>query len=154
MRRRLAKPLPHRMKFALTPFREKGVSSVIFGDIFLEDLKKYREEKVARVGMEAVFPLWKRDTASLARAFIDAGFKAIITCVDSKSIGGEFSGREYDHKFLEDLPSSADPCGENGEFHSFVYDGPIFSKPISLKRGEKVLRDERFHYCDLLPQHP
>jgi len=138
------------MRDALLRHKAKGVTSVAFGDLFLEDLKEYREKKLAEVGMKAVFPLWKRDTTELARSFIEQGFRAIITCVDSQVLGGEFSGRLYDEQFLADLPSNIDPCGENGEFHSFVYDGPLFSKPVRFEKGDIVVRENRFHFCELL----
>jgi uncharacterized protein (TIGR00290 family) len=131
--------------------RDKGVSSVVFGDIFLEDVRKYREQVLAKAGMNCVFPLWKRETNELSRAFINLGFKAVITSVDSHVLGEDFAGREYDEKFLSDLPANVDPCGENGEFHSFVYDGPIFYERIGFKKGEISLRDNRFYSCDLLP---
>ena len=128
-----------------------GVFSVVFGDIFLEDVRKHREGILSKVGMKGVFPLWKRNTRQLARTFIDLGFKAVITCVDSKSLGKDFVGREFDGQFLGDLPFNVDPCGENGEFHSFVYDGPVFGERIFFTKGEIVLRENRFYYCDLVP---
>ena len=131
--------------------RDTSVSSVVFGDIFLEDVRKYREQVLAKAGMNGVFPLWKRDTNELSRAFTNLGFKAVITSVDSRVLGEDFAGREYDEKFLSDLPANVDPCGENGEFHSFVYDGPIFCERIGFKKGERSLRDNRFYSCDLLP---
>jgi len=140
-----------RMRERLEQFRSRGVSAVAFGDIFLEDLRKYREENLSRVGMKALFPLWKRDTRELARSFIDLGFKAVVSCVDSQAIGKAFVGRVFDERFLSELPPAVDPCGENGEFHSFVYDGPIFSRAICYAVGDIVLRDERFYFCDLLP---
>ncbi len=140
-----------RMKEKLTCYRGLGILSVAFGDIFLEDLKKYREENLDKIGMKGIFPIWKRDTAELSRTFIDSGFKAIITCIDSKVLDKSFVGREFDKELLSELPPDVDPCGENGEFHSFVYNGPIFSKDILFKRGEVVLRNERFYYCDLMP---
>ena len=140
-----------RMKDKLMKYRRQGISLVAFGDIFLEDLRKYREENLARIGMNGIFPIWKRDTAELAHSFIDLGFKAIITCVDSKFLEKSFIGRIFDRQFLSELPSGVDPCGENGEFHSFVYDGPIFQKEIAYEKGEIVLRDNRFYYCDLIP---
>ena len=127
-----------------------GVTAVAFGDLFLEDIRKYREEKLSQVDMKAVFPLWKRDTHELARGFLNAGFKAILVCVDSKSLDGSFVGRAFDESLLTDLPPVVDPCGENGEFHTFVYDGPIFNHPISVRHGETVLRENRFWYHDLL----
>jgi uncharacterized protein (TIGR00290 family) len=126
------------------------VSSIIFGDIFLEDIRKYREERLAEVGLNAVFPLWQRDTSRLAREFIELGFKAITTCVDSRILDESFVGRLVDERFLASLPPGVDPCGENGEFHSFVYDGPIFDRPVRFETGEKVLR-ESFYFCDLMP---
>jgi uncharacterized protein (TIGR00290 family) len=128
-----------------------GVFSVVFGDIFLEDVRKYRKRILEKVGMNGIFPLWKKDTKDLARTFINLGFKAIITSIDSNVLGKDFVGREYDEQFLSDLPANVDPCGENGEFHSFVYDGPLFCERIGFKKGEIVLRDNRFYYCDLLP---
>jgi uncharacterized protein (TIGR00290 family) len=140
-----------KMKEKLMRYKSLGVSSAVFGDIFLEDLRKYREDNLAKIGMKGVFPIWKRDTAELARTFIDLGFKAIITCIDSKYLDKRFAGMEFNEQFLSELPAGVDPCGENGEFHSFVYDGPIFSKRISHKKGEVVLRSNRFYFCDLIP---
>jgi len=139
-----------KMKEVLIRYKKEDIVSVVFGDIFLEDLKKYREDNLAKVGLKGVFPIWKRDTRELAAAFIDLGFKAIITCVDSKSLDKSFAGRVFDKQFLSDLPNGIDPCGENGEFHSFVYDGPIFSRGIIFEKGQVVLRDNRFYYCDLV----
>ncbi len=136
---------------ALTKYKDRGVSSVVFGDIFLEDLKKYREDSLADLGLGCIFPLWKRDTAKLAHSLTALGFKMITTCVDTTRLGREFVGREIDASFLADLPPNVDQCGENGEFHSFVYDGPIFKEKISYSKGEIVLREDRFYYCDLLP---
>ena len=135
----------------LTRYRDAGITTVVFGDIFLEDVRLYREERLTPLGMHAIFPLWKRDTGVLAHGFIAAGFRAVTTCIDTKVLGEKFSGREFDEQFLADLPPGIDPCGENGEFHSFVYDGPIFSRPIAFTPGEKVFREERFCYCDLVP---
>ena len=132
-------------------YRKLGVNSVVFGDIFLEDLRKYREDNLAKIGMEGIFPLWKSDTAELARTFIDLGFKAIITCIDSNILDRSFVGRVFDEHFLSELPGGVDPCGENGEFHSFVYDGPLFRERITYKKGQIVLRDNRFYFCDLIP---
>jgi uncharacterized protein (TIGR00290 family) len=130
--------------------RDNGVSSVVFGDLFLADIRKYRDHILAKAGLKGVFPLWKKDTKQLARVFITLGFKAVITSVDSTVLGKAFAGREYDEMFLSDLPVSVDPCGENGEFHTFVYDGPIFSEKVDFKKGELALRDNRFYTCDLL----
>lgn len=141
----------NQMRVVLEKYREQGVQAVVFGDIFLEDLRKYREDNLAKVGMKGIFPIWKRDTKSLARAFGEWGFKAITTCVDSNVLGREFVGRFFDAKFLAELPAQVDPCGENGEFHSFAFAGPIFKNEIRFTKGEIVLRDNRFYYCDLLP---
>jgi len=140
-----------RMKEKLLQYKSRGTSSVVFGDIFLEDLRKYREDNLAQVGMQALFPIWKRDTYELAHTFIALGFKAVITCVDSQSLDKKFVGRAFDKRFLSELPPSVDPCGENGEFHSFVHAGPIFSESIRFRKGEVVIRDNRFYFCDLLP---
>jgi uncharacterized protein (TIGR00290 family) len=139
------------LKAVLERYRSAGISSVAFGDIFQEDLRKYREDNLAKVGMKALFPIWKKDTAELAHAFIDIGFKAVITCVDSKTLNSDFAGRVFDKKFLSELPPGVNPCGENGEFHTFVYDGPIFRNKVVYGKGEVVLRDERFWYCDIMP---
>ncbi len=135
----------------LLKYKESDISQVVFGDLFLEEIKKYREALLQKIDMQCIFPIWKRDTAKLALEFIDSGFKAITVCVDSNVLGEEFAGREFNKQFLNDLPSGVDPCGENGEFHTFVYDGRIFNTPISHELGEIVLRDERFYYCDILP---
>jgi uncharacterized protein (TIGR00290 family) len=140
-----------RLEEKLRKLQTQGVISVVFGDIFLEDLRKYREENLAKLGMEAIFPIWKQDTGDLARSFIDLGFKAVITCVDTEALDRRFSGREFDERLLAELPQGVDPCGENGEFHSFVYDGPIFRERVSFRKGRRVLRDNRFCFCDLIP---
>lgn len=132
-------------------YKESGIRHIVFGDLFLQEIKKYREDLLQKIEMECVFPIWKRDTAQLAKEFINSGFKAITVCVDSNVLGEEFAGREFDKQFLNELPSGVDPCGENGEFHTFVYEGPIFNNPIKHELGEIVLRDERFYYCDILP---
>ena len=139
------------MSDKLLHYRSRGIHSVVFGDIFLEDLRKYREDNLAKAGMQGIFPIWKRDTAELARTFIDLGFKAVITCLDSNVFDKRFVGRVFDERFLSELPDNVDPCGENGEFHSFVSDGPIFRERIPYKKGRIVLRDERFYFCDLIP---
>jgi uncharacterized protein (TIGR00290 family) len=136
---------------SLNGHKTNGVFSVVFGDIFLEDVRKHREGILSKVGLKGIFPLWKRDTRQLARTFIDLGFEAVITCVDSKSLGKDFVGRKFDTQFLADLPPGVDPCGENGEFHSFVYDGPMFRERVFFTKGEIVLRENRFYYCDLAP---
>lgn len=141
-----------RLSAALESYRERGVTFVAFGDIFLDDLRTYREGNLARVGMKGLFPLWKRDTREMAGTFIDLGFKAITTCVDSSALEGTFVGRNFDREFLAELPEAIDPCGENGEFHSFTYAGPIFQREIAFEKGEIVLRDDRFYFCDLVPR--
>jgi len=128
-----------------------GIRSIIFGDIFLEDVRKYREENLSKIGMTALFPLWKKDTFQLAKEFIKLGFKSVITCVDSKNLSKNFVGRVFDKKFLSALPSNVDPMGENGEFHSFVYNGPLFKRRVKFELGDIVLRDGRFYFCDLIP---
>ena len=138
------------MRGVLVKYRDRGVSSVVFGDIFLEDVREYRENNISKVGMKGIFPLWKKDTTRLANEFIDLGFKAIITCTDSKFLDGRFVGRQYDRRFLSDLPPTVDPCGENGEFHTFAYEGPMFARPVPVCPGEVVER-EGFLFRDLLP---
>jgi len=135
----------------MTKYLAAGISSVVFGDIFLEDLRKYREDNLSKIGMKGIFPIWKRNTAELAHEFINSRFKAVITCIDSNFLDKKFIGRTFDEHFLSELPSTIDPCGENGEFHSFVYDGPIFRQKILHTTGEVVLRENRFYFCDLLP---
>ena len=152
----------------LTRLKGEGVDTCIFGDIFLEDLRQYRQDKLAEMDLQAVFPIWKVPTTQLVREFIDLGFKAAIVCVNDKYLGKSFAGRVIDDTFLRDLPGNVDPCGENGEYHSFVYDGPIFKKPVAFSLGEVVHReysaapqsgdgdapptvDNGFWYCDLLP---
>ncbi|WP_394749734.1 Dph6-related ATP pyrophosphatase [Spongiimicrobium salis] len=160
-----------KMKEVMSALTNEGYEYGIFGDIFLEDLKKYREEKLAEVGVKGVFPLWKRDTRVLLEEFLDLGFKAITVCTNAKYLDDSFCGRVLDHDFIKDLPANVDVCGENGEFHTFVFDGPIFSRPIPFDIGEKVQRgytpsgnddddcfskdaswDTSFWYCDLLPK--
>jgi uncharacterized protein (TIGR00290 family) len=140
-----------RMEEALRVHFEKGVRKVAFGDIFLEDLRAYRENKLARIGMTALFPIWRRDTRELIRSFHANQFRAVAVCVDSKVLDPSFAGRELNESFFRDLPSHADPCGENGEFHSFVFDGPIFQSPIPVRTGEIVHRDG-FVFCDILEE--
>jgi uncharacterized protein (TIGR00290 family) len=117
-----------------------GATHSMFGDIFLEDLRTYREEQLAKMGLTGVFPLWKIPTGDLIREFIDAGFKTVVTCVNEKFLDRSFAGRIIDHAFLRDLPANVDPCGENGEFHTFVFDGPLFREAIPFERGEIVYR--------------
>ena len=138
---------------AFSNIRNKGIRRIAFGDIFLEDLKDYRERQLAASGLTCLFPLWKKPTRSLARTFIDEGFRAVTVCVYSKALDESFAGRLFDAAFLNDLPSSVDPCGENGEFHTFVFDGPIFSRPIEFAHGETVERGGFFFYDLLLNSH-
>jgi len=127
-----------------------GVLTVAFGDIFLQDLREYRERNLAKVGMKVIFPIWHRDTLELVQTFINLGFKAYLSCVASEKLGERFVGRAIDTELIRDLPDGVDPCGENGEFHSYVYDGPIFNWPVGITVGEIVLRDVRY-FADLLP---
>lgn len=140
-----------RMEHALRIFYDQGVRQVAFGDIFLQDLRAYREKNLARIGMTALFPIWKRDTHDLIHFFHAQHFRAIAACIDPKVLVPSFAGRELDDSFFCDLPPAADPCGENGEFHTFVFDGPIFRWPIPVRTGEVVQRDG-FVFCDLLPE--
>jgi len=139
-----------RMGEAMLRFRGRNVLHIGFGDIFLEDLRAYREKKLASAGMIALFPLWKVDTRELASRFIRDDFRAITVCLDPSKLSSSFAGRELDSTFFSQLPLNVDPCGENGEFHTFVFAGPIFRSPISVKRGQVVER-ESFVFCDLLP---
>jgi uncharacterized protein (TIGR00290 family) len=134
--------------FAAPPLSE--VEAVAFGDLFLEDIRAYREERLFAAGRRGEFPLWGRDTTELAREFVVAGFQATIVCLDPRVLDPAFAGRPYDESVLDDLPSGVDPCGENGEFHTFVHAGPIFSGPIACEPGEVVERDG-FVFCDLVP---
>jgi uncharacterized protein (TIGR00290 family) len=142
-----------RMAKALRIQLVEGVRIIAFGDIFLEELREYRERNLAKLGMRAIFPIWKRDTRALAREFCQQGFRAIAVCIDPKKLDRSFAGRELTADFFSDLPSRVDPCGENGEFHTFVFAGPIFSKAIGVHRGEVVDRDG-FTFCDLKEQTP
>lgn len=156
----------------MTGIKSEGIDYSIFGDIFLEDLKKYREQQLAQVGMKGHFPLWKRDTEELIHEFLDLGFKTIIVCTKAELLGDDFIGETITKELLKELPNNVDRCGENGEFHTFVYDGPIFSKPIDFTIGEKVYKTYEapkkkedacfssepstktmgFHFCDLIPK--
>ncbi|MCK0157531.1 diphthine--ammonia ligase [Cellulophaga sp. F20128] len=157
------------MKTAMENLLTEKYTHCVFGDIYLEDLKIYREEKLKEVGVTGVFPLWKQNTKKLLKEFLQLGFKAITVCVNAKLLDPSFCGRILDENFLKDLPENVDPCGENGEFHTFVFDGPIFKDPIAFHIGEKVLKnytstkdeddcysdqpkswDTSFWYCDLL----
>ncbi|MFD2890535.1 diphthine--ammonia ligase [Flavobacterium chuncheonense] len=162
------------MRTTLTNLKEQGVTHSIFGDIFLEDLRMYRENKLKEMGFEGEFPLWKEDTKALIEEFLSLGFKTIVTCVNEKFLDKSFVGRIIDQQFIADLPDNVDVCGENGEFHTFTFDGPIFDKPIAFEIGEIVHRKYEkpkgtstsntacdtddtpsefgFWYCDLIPK--
>lgn len=156
----------------MTALRKEGNTHSIFGDIFLEDLRKYREYQLKKAGFEAVFPIWNRDTTELIHEFIEQGFKTVTVCVKGDLLDKSFVGRVIDKQFIKDLPENVDPCGENGEFHTFTFDGPIYNHPIPFEIGEKVFRayeapkDEKdicgisneknpdkmgFWFCDLIP---
>jgi diphthamide synthase (EF-2-diphthine--ammonia ligase) len=132
-----------RMGQLLSDAQEQGISHFAFGDLFLEDVRAYRCRQLAGTGIEPLFPLWgtPEDTPGLARRMLDGGLRAVITCVDPKQLDSEFAGREFDARLLQDLPPGVDPCGEKGEFHTFCYAAPIFSRPISVQMGERVHRD-------------
>jgi uncharacterized protein (TIGR00290 family) len=138
-----------RMEAALRTHFENGIRKVAFGDIFLQDLRAYREKNLARIGMTALFPIWKRDSRELIESFHAHGFRSIAVCVNPKVLDRNFAGRELDASFFADLPAHADCCGENGEFHTFAFDGPIFKDAVRFRVGEQVERDS-FVFCDLL----
>jgi uncharacterized protein (TIGR00290 family) len=128
----------------------EGFTAIAFGDLYLRDVREYRERQLAGTGLTPIFPLWEIPTTLLAHDMIEAGLRARLTCIDSKQLDPAFAGREFDRALLDELPENVDPCGENGEFHSFVYDGPMFGSPIAIENGE--LRDvDGFVYADLLP---
>jgi uncharacterized protein (TIGR00290 family) len=129
------------MKKAFDGFKKEGIEYSIFGDIFLEDLKKYREDRLAEVRMKGMFPLWKRSSTEILKEFIDLGFKTVVVCVNDKYLDKSYAGRVLDKYFLKDLPENVDPCGENGEFHTFVFEGPIFKKKIDYELGDLVRRE-------------
>lgn len=137
------------MTESLRTFRDEGVVEVICGDLFLADIREYREQLFGSIGMRGVYPLWKEDTAGLAREFIDLGFKAIVCSSNPAVVPAEVTGSTYDHDLLASLPAACDPCAENGEFHTFVYDGPIFQGPVPIRLGEIVERDG-FRFADIL----
>ena len=139
-----------RMEAAISSQPIAGIDHHAFGDLFLEDVRSYREKTLGTVGKEALFPLWAEDTEELAYGFIADGFRAVVTCVDPAKLDPSFVGREFDAGFLDDLPRSVDPCGENGEFHTFVYDGPIFHSPIAFSHGATTERDG-FYFHDVIP---
>ncbi|MFV0565068.1 MAG: ATP-binding protein [Flavobacteriaceae bacterium] len=152
-----------KMQKTITALKQEGFTHSAFGDIFLEDLKDYREEQLSKVGFEAVFPLWKKNTKLLMQEFLDLGFKTIIVCANSKYFNTDFVGTVIDKHFIKNLPDEVDPCGENGEFHTFCFNGPIFKTPVNFTIGEKVYREYDnpnpnskdqygFWYCDLIPR--
>ena len=138
-----------RMGAAIFTARAAGIEQMVFGDLFLEDVRAYRERNLAGTGITPVFPLWGRPTNLLAHEMLAAGVRAVLTCVDPKVLPSEFSGRAFDETLLDDLPEPVDPCGERGEFHTFVWDGPDFSSPIDIEMGETVSRDG-FVFCDVV----
>ena len=139
-----------KMGEAFSGYRELGVDLVAFGDLFLEDVRAYRQRLLARHDMVGLYPLWGKDTATLIREFIRQGFKTAVVCVDPAQLDPSFVGRVIDEEFLAELPARVDPCGENGEFHTFVFDGPMFQNAVAFSFGEIVCRDS-FWFCDLLP---
>lgn len=139
------------MAAAMRRARTEGITHIIFGDLFLEDIRRYREEKLAGSGIEPVFPLWGLDTHQLAREMVDAGLRALLTCVDPRKLDSSFAGRCFDAELLADFPPEIDPCGENGEFHTFAYQGPMFRAPIEIERGVVVER-EGFVFADACPK--
>jgi uncharacterized protein (TIGR00290 family) len=140
-----------KMGEALAKYRDRGIDSIVFGDLFLADIRAYREQFLSRQMMHGLFPVWKRDTSSFIREFMELGFKTIVTCVDSRVLDQSFVGKTIDEDLLSSLPGDVDPCGENGEFHTFVFDGPSFARPVKFSLGEIVLR-ESFWFCDLVPK--
>lgn len=138
---------------AMTDFmvqaRDEGVRCMAFGDLYLRDIRRYREERLQGTGIDPVFPLWGRPTRELLLEMIEGGLRACLTCIDPKVLPAEFAGRELTHELLADLPAGVDPCGENGEFHSFVFDGPMFAEPLNIEMGEVVTRDG-FVFADCL----
>jgi uncharacterized protein (TIGR00290 family) len=135
---------------ALAAYRKRGIDTVVFGDLFLEEIRAYRQQQLAKHDMTGLYPLWKRDTSKLIREFIALGFKTVVVCIDPAQLDPSFIGRVIDEEFLAQLPTHVDPCGENGEFHTFVFDGPMFKTAIKFSFGEIVCRDS-FWFCDLLP---
>jgi uncharacterized protein (TIGR00290 family) len=139
------------MERQLRSYALRGIGHLAFGDIFLEDLREYRERNLAKVGMHALFPIWQRDTHELIYTFLQHGFRSITCCIDRRVLADEFAGRVIDEQFIDELPESADPCGENGEFHSFTFAGPLFRREIAVQPAERMRRDD-FLYCDLIPE--
>jgi len=140
-----------KMEEAFSMYREQGIDRIVFGDLFLEEIRAYRDQFLARHDMHGIYPVWLRDTTEFIREFIKLGFKAVITCVNGEVLDSSFAGMMIDENFLSALPPHVDPCGENGEFHTFVFDGPVFKEAVKCSVGEKVAR-ESFWFCDLLPE--
>lgn len=138
-----------KMASVLRDFRAAGVRHVAHGDLFLADVRAFRDANLAKLGMSGIYPLWGEDTRALARTFTHRGFRATLSCVDGEKLGPQFAGRDFDYVLQQDLPAGVDPCGEYGEFHSCVHAGPIFRRPLVLARGARLTRLDRFHYCDL-----
>ena len=139
-----------RMNAVYLKWKSERINTVLYGDIFLEDLRRYRDDNLLRLGMKGAYPLWLQNTDQLSLEFIDLGYKAKIACVDTQALDESFAGRDYDIDFLQDIPADVDPCGENGEFHSFVYEGPILTSPIPVETGPLEKRD-RFVFADIMP---
>ena len=137
------------MRVAVEKAKGEGINAFAFGDLFLEDIRRYREEFLRDTGISPIFPIWSLPTDKLAREMVDSGLRARVTCVDPKQLPASFAGREFDAQFLADLPVNVDPCGERGEFHTFAYDGPMFHHPVPVRLGEIVERDG-FVFADLL----
>lgn len=150
-----------KMREQVTSLKQQGFSHAMFGDIFLEDLRQYREKQLQLMEISCLFPLWQKDTGELLRQFLDLGFRAVVVCVNEQYLDKSFCGRLIDRSFMHDLPAGVDPCGENGEYHSFVYDGPVFKEPIPFTTGEMLTRqydrpdaagdNYTFCFCDLIP---
>jgi len=152
---RIPSPCPNevyeeRMSAVLGGATQGGVETVVFGDLYLADIRAYREDRLASIGMRAAFPLWKKDTRALAREMIASGVRAVLTCIDPRKMPRELAGREFDESLIDDLPGDVDPCGENGEFHTFAYAGPALRQPIAVRVGDIVDRDG-FVFADVLP---
>ena len=139
------------MAGALARLRDEGVDRIAFGDLHLAEVRAYRESRLTGSGVTPLFPVWGEDTATFVGAFVEVGYRAVVVCVDGEQLDPAFCGRELDERFLADLPADVDPAGENGEYHTFVYDGPPFPAPIAWRPGEQVTRGGRFRYQDLLP---
>ncbi len=130
-------------------YKKQGATAVVFGDLFLADIKAFRDKCLANWGMKGLYPLWERPTKKLAQDMMESGFRTVLTCVDTQAMPETYAGFEYNDDLLKVLPETVDPCGENGEFHTFVYDGPIFKKEIPFKKGDYYMKDNRFYYCDI-----